>query len=142
MRINQTQIEALAGFRNALRRFLAFSEEATKAAGVTAQQYQALLAIKAWPRNNMTVGDLAEEMLLKAHGAGQLVDRLVALGMVQRTRSEADKRSVCVSLIEKGEATFQPLVTQHFLQLSRRKKQLADVVRQLRKIPQERAEKR
>ena len=137
MRVNQTQIEALAGFRSALRRFLAFSEQATKAAGVTAQQYQALLAIKAWPHHSITVGDLAEELLLRAHGGVQLVDRLAALGLVQRARSETDKRSICVSLTEKGEATFLHLATQHLQQLNKRKKQLADIVRQLKKLPQD-----
>ena len=35
----------LAGFRFALRRFLAFSEAVTSAAGVTSSQYQAMLVI-------------------------------------------------------------------------------------------------
>ena len=41
--------DGLAAFRLALRRFLAFSEAATSAAGVTAKQYQALLVIKTHP---------------------------------------------------------------------------------------------
>ena len=41
--VDPSVYEGLAAFRLALRRFLAFSEAATGAAGVTAQQYQALL---------------------------------------------------------------------------------------------------
>ena len=83
------QIQALAGFRNALRRFLAFSEEATAAAGVTTQQYQAMLAIKAAPTSAMAIADLAAELLLKPNSAVQLVDGplVPALGLVQRDRS-------------------------------------------------------
>ena len=47
----KSQYETLAAFRYALRRFIRFSEEAAQAAGVTAQQYQALLAIKGFPGN-------------------------------------------------------------------------------------------
>ena len=45
----KSQYETLAAFRYALRRFIHFSEEAAQAAGITAQQHQALLAIKGFP---------------------------------------------------------------------------------------------
>ena len=47
--IDPNVYDGLAAFRLALRRFMAFSEAATAAAGVTAQQYQALLVIKTHP---------------------------------------------------------------------------------------------
>jgi hypothetical protein len=65
MAVSQKQFEALAGFRSALRRFLAFSEEATVAAGVTSQQYQAMVAIRAQPRGTVRLGALADELLLR-----------------------------------------------------------------------------
>ena len=55
--------EGLAGFRYALRRFLKFSEAATRAAGITSQQYQALLVIKADPAGAIMVKDLADQLL-------------------------------------------------------------------------------
>ena len=41
--------EGLAGFRFALRKFLAFSEVVTREAGVTPWRYQAMLAIRTHP---------------------------------------------------------------------------------------------
>jgi len=134
MSISQRQIEALAAFRHALRRFLAFSEEATGAAGITAQQYQALIAIKARPRGAMRLGELADEMLLKKHGAVQLVDRMEAAKLVERRAAKTDARVVNVLLTEKGERIVQTLAALHLDQLARRKKQFADILRQMKHV--------
>ena len=134
MTVSQRQIEALAAFRHALRRFLAFSEEATGAAGITAQQYQALIAIKARPRGAMRLGELADEMLLKKHGAVQLVDRMEAAKLVERRAAKTDARVVNVLLTEKGERIVQTLAALHLDQLARRKKQFADILRQMKHV--------
>ena len=77
---------ALALFRYTLRKFLDFSQEAAKGVGLTPQQHQALLSIKGYPdRETITIGELAERMLLKHHSTVELVDRLVELGLVKRT---------------------------------------------------------
>ena len=81
--------EGLARFRYALRQFLAFSEAAAQAAGVTSQQYQALLVIKAHPGDGIMIRDLADQMLLQHHGAVQLIDRLVSAGLVERKTRRA-----------------------------------------------------
>lgn len=47
--ISKSEYEALHAFRHALRRFLRFSEEGARAAGLTAQQHQLLLAVKGQP---------------------------------------------------------------------------------------------
>ena len=134
MKIEQKQIQALAGFRNALRRFLAFSDEVTRAEGVTAQQYQTLLAIKAQPHGAVTIGDLSAELLLKANSTVQLIDRLARMGLVHRQRRESDRRMVQVTLTDTGNALLLRLAALHLGQLSMRKKQLADVLRQLKKM--------
>ncbi len=134
MQIDQRQIRALAGFRNALRRFLVFSEEATRKEGVTAQQYQAILAIKARPHGIVSIGELAQELLLKPNAAVQLVDRLAKMGLVKRQRSEASDRVVLVQLTDAGEGVLLRLAALHLAQLSKRKKQWADIVRQLKGI--------
>ena len=134
MRIEQKQIEALAGFRNTLRRFLAFSEDATRAQGVTPQQYQAMLAIKAQPRGTMAQGELKAELLLKANSTVQLIDRLARMGLVRRQRSEDDQRLVQITLTEAGNAVVLRLAALHLEQLSKRKKQLADILRQLKNM--------
>ena len=70
--------ERLAEFRYALRRFLVFSEEAAKGSGLTAQQHQALLAIKGFGRSPITTGELAKRLAIRHHSAVGLIDRLVA----------------------------------------------------------------
>jgi len=134
MAVSQRQIEALAGFRSALRRFLAFSEEAASDAGLTPQQYQALLAIKSHPRGTLRLGDLADDLLLKKHGAVQLVDRMTAARLVERRPSKTDARAVHVVLTEKGDRLLMSLASSHLTQLARRKKQFADILRQLKQV--------
>ena len=67
-RLGTDDYTTLAEFRYLLRQFGAFSEEAARAAGLTVQQHQALLAIKGFPgRDQVTVGELAERLNLKHH---------------------------------------------------------------------------
>ena len=68
--------ETLAAWRFSLRRFLAFSDEAASSVGLTQQQYLAMLVIKA-SREPVTIGLLAEQLLVKHHSAVGLVNRLV-----------------------------------------------------------------
>ena len=126
--------EDLAAFRLALRRFLAFSETVTAAAGVTAQQYQALLVIKTHPGGPMMIRDFADQMLLQPHGAVQMVDRLVAHGLAERSHSPNDGRSVLVSLTSKGSVTLERLAALHVKALLEQKPLLAQSLKRLREI--------
>src|ERR1700761_9295096 len=94
--------KGLAGFRYALRRFLAASEAISREGGVTPQQYQALLAIKSRPEAGMAMKELAEQLLLTHHAAVQLVDRLGKAGLAERERSREDRRSVLLKLTPRG----------------------------------------
>ncbi|HSU99532.1 MAG TPA: helix-turn-helix domain-containing protein, partial [Roseiarcus sp.] len=86
---------ALASFRRELRVFLAFSAEAAREAGLTAQQHQAVLAIRGLaPAGEVTKNDLADQLLLKPQTAAELVDRLEEAGLVQRKRDADDRRRV------------------------------------------------
>ena len=119
-RIDKSQYEMLAAFRYALRRFLRFSEGAAKAVGITAQQHQALLAIKGFPaRDKITVGELAERLQLRHHSAVGLIDRLVAEKLVVREPSAEDRRQVLVQLTSRGEAVLEKLASVHREQLKR-----------------------
>src|ERR1700693_4400471 len=104
MSLDSERYQGLAGFRLALRRFLAASEAISKAGGVTQQQYQALLAIKTWPEAAMMIRDLADQLLLTHHAAVQLVNRLESAKLVERRRSPNDGRSVLLGLTPPGEA--------------------------------------
>lgn len=116
--LSKPQYETLAAFRHALRQFLHFSEQAALAAGVTPQQHQALLAIKGYPgRDRVTVGELAERLLLRHHSAVGLVDRLVAEKLAARECAEEDRRRVFVKLTRRGEEILEALSSLHRRQL-------------------------
>ncbi len=116
----KSQYETLAAFRYALRQFVHFSEEAAQAAGITAQQYQTLLAIKGFPgRDNVTVSELAERLQLRHHSTVGLIDRLVAEKMLARAPSAEDRRRVFVHLTERGENVLGKLASAHEEQLKR-----------------------
>ena len=90
---------ALADLRHHIRRFLQVREEAARAAGVEPQQYMALLQIKALEaRPPATINALVE-----------LVDRLVARGMVRRRREGGDRREVRVEMRAAGEVALRKL---------------------------------
>ena len=126
--LTKDQYRALARFRYALREFLEFSEVAAGAHGVTTQQYQALLALKASEKRSLNVRELATELLIKHNGAVQLVDRLVDAGLARRQQSSEDRRVVSIKLTAKGERKLAELASLHFRELVARHKQLTGVL--------------
>lgn len=109
--------QALASFRQALRRFLRFSEAAAAAEGLTPRQHQALLAIRGSASARLAVGDLAEQLQVRHHSAVGLVDRLVALRLVVRSRAAGDRRRVMVALTEAGSRRLERLARSHRAEL-------------------------
>ncbi|KRB42767.1 MarR family winged helix-turn-helix transcriptional regulator [Phenylobacterium sp. Root700] len=102
--------EALASFRYAVRRYLAFAEAGARSVGLTSQQHQALLAIKAHPAPKpMSIGDLAAQLLIKHHSTVELIGRLEKAGYTQRAVDDDDRRKVLVSLTDHGEAVLAAL---------------------------------
>ena len=134
MSLDPDSYESLAGFRLALRRFMAAVEAISKAAGVTQQQYQAMLAIKTWPGRAMTMGDLAEQLLLTHHAAVQLVNRMTKAGVAARTPSPSDRRSVLLKLTPAGEALTEQLAALHLREVLRQEPQLTRSLRRLRRV--------
>lgn len=123
--IRDEDYQALASFRYELRRFLQFSEQAATAAGLSPQQHQAMLAIRAAPDRQMLVGELAERLLLKPHSASGLVDRLEKLDMVSRVPAPADKRQIVVTLTPTGDRLLRTLTAAHRDELRRLRPLLA-----------------
>jgi len=117
--IRDEDYETLAAFRYQLRRFLRFSEKAAAASGLSVQQYQALLAIRAEPGANILIGELAERLLLQPHSATGLVDRLQRLGVVRRTPAPDDRRQTRVTLTTHGEQILASLAATHRQELAR-----------------------
>ena len=110
---------ALADFRFSLRQFQAFSEREAAQCGLTPQQHQALLAIRAAPRGRATVGYVSERLILKPHSATGLVDRLEALGLVRRRLSEQDRRQALLELTEQAHGILTTLSAAHRQEIGR-----------------------
>ena len=99
---------ALAQFRYQLRVFLAFSEKAAGRHGLTPQQHQALLGIKAFvDPGPATVSDVARFLLVRHHSAVELVKRMEKRGLIKRAADPEDARRVHLRLTSKGEQKLQ-----------------------------------
>lgn len=109
-RLTPEDYQALGAFREALRRFLRFSEAGAKALGLTPQQHQAMLVIHAHGGPEpISVGHLAERLLIKNHSAVGLVARLQERGMVTREASPDDRRRVLLRLTPKAEQQLETI---------------------------------
>src|SRR3954471_19219678 len=110
----------LSSFRRALRRFLHFSESEAARLGLTGQQYQALLAVRAMPEGErMTITDLAGQLLIRHHSAVGLVDRLVEHQLLRRGPIAEDRRKVELRLTTKGRRVLAKLAAVHRAELRR-----------------------
>jgi DNA-binding MarR family transcriptional regulator len=118
--LSQADYERLAELRYLLRRFLVFSQDAAEDAGLTAQQHQALLAIKAHRGPApMTVSILAERLAIRHHSAVGLIDRLSAKGLVRRIASPGDRRRVLIEPTQAAERLLAGLSVAHRDELRR-----------------------
>jgi len=105
---------SLAEFRYQLRKFLRFSEDAARKAGLEPQQHQLLLAAKgADSSQEITIGYLTERLQLRHHSTVELVNRLEANGLVRRRRALDDRRRVLVELTARGERVLARLSLHH-----------------------------
>jgi DNA-binding MarR family transcriptional regulator len=110
--------EVLARFRYELRKFQAFSKAAAEKNGLSPQQHQAMLTIKGFSSEGpISVGDLAEFLLIRHHTAVELVNRMVKLKLLSRTVDAADGRRVLVTLTREGEVRLHKLSRIHFDEL-------------------------
>ena len=108
----------MAELRYQIRRFLRFSENAARRAGIEPQQHQLLLAVRGLPDDlKPTVGTLAERMQLQHHSTVELIDRLVERGFLCRLRATDDRRQVLVKLTHDGEAFLKSLSLHHLQEL-------------------------
>ena len=115
---NAPDFKAMAELRYQIRRFLRFSENAAREAGIEPQQHQLLLAVRGLPTDlKPTVGVLAERMQLQHHSTVELIDRLVDRGFLCRLRASDDRRRVLVKLTHDGEVLLEKLSLYHLQEL-------------------------
>jgi DNA-binding MarR family transcriptional regulator len=110
----------LAEFRYMLRHFLIFSEDAALDTGISAQQHQALLAIKGTrAATPVTAGLLAARLGIRHHSAVGLLDRLAEKNLIRRQRNNEDRRQVLILLTPKAERLLARLSAAHQRELRR-----------------------
>jgi len=106
--------ESLAALRYQIRRFLHFSEQASRKAGLEPRQHQLMLTLKGLPTGTRPrIGELAERLQIQHHSTVELVNRLAAGGYVRRHRGGEDRREVLLSLTAKGEKVLRELSLHH-----------------------------
>jgi DNA-binding MarR family transcriptional regulator len=117
-RLTDRDYTALAQFRFQLRRFLHFSDQAARVAGLEPQQHQLLLAIKGLAeQGSAPVGQLAEWLQVRHHSAVELIDRAASRGLVERMPDVLDRRRILVRLTSHGEAILHQLSLEHRVEL-------------------------
>src|SRR5881394_3992343 len=126
--------KALAGFRYAMRKFLRFSKKTLAAeADMTSEQYEALLAIKAFGNTKgLNIAELSERLQVKHHSAVALVAKLEARGLIKR-KAGADRRQVNLRLSTAGDSLLARLATIHRNELRTRSVEMIDALVELQK---------
>jgi DNA-binding MarR family transcriptional regulator len=107
--LSDADYHALAEFRCQLRRFLVFSEEAARGEGLQPQQHQALLAIRGFG-GVLTIGELADKLMIRPHTAAELAERLARAGHVRKEADAWDRR--------RTRLTLTPVAQRHLVRLS------------------------
>lgn len=126
--LSQAQYVSIAAFRHQLRRFLSFSEAAANAAGLPAQQHQALLAIAGHSGSAPpTVGTLADQLLIAPHTAAELVSRMAEADLITKTPSPTDRRRLHLTLTLKAAGLLAELTREHLTELDNLRTLLEDV---------------
>ena len=117
-KLTLSHYQALAEFRYQIRKFLHFSEQAVKQAGLERGQYQLMLAIKGMPAGvRPRIRELANRMQIRHHSTVELINRLEAGGYVRRARAQNDRREVLLALTPKGERILAELALHHHEEL-------------------------
>ncbi|KAF0813007.1 HTH-type transcriptional regulator MhqR [Andreprevotia sp. IGB-42] len=69
--------------------------------------------------NGMSCGELGDQTLITKGTLTGVIDRLAARGLLQRTTSDTDRRSVIVKLTPEGQALFDEVFPAHLAHLRR-----------------------
>jgi DNA-binding MarR family transcriptional regulator len=111
----ESDYRALAEFRYHIGRYLDFSDQAARAAGIEPRQYQLLLAIRGLPDTvEPTVGALAQQLRSRPHSTVELINRAESNDLVRRMRAGT---RVLVELTREGERVLTRAVEERLEEL-------------------------
>jgi DNA-binding MarR family transcriptional regulator len=131
-KLTLSHYQALAEFRYQIRKFVHFSEQAVKQAGLERGQYQLMLAIKGMPAGvRPRVRELANRMQIRHHSTVELINRLEARGYARRARAQNDRREVLLALTPKGERILAELALHHYDELRSAGPELVTALRRI-----------
>ena len=133
-RLKPEDYEAMAELRYLGRKFLRFSKDylGTKA-GLNPEQYEALLAIRAFAsQEGLIISQLSERLQIKHHSAVNIVDRLVERKLVTRAAGETDRRRRHIRLTANGEKLIEELVGVHWRELRSRSAEMIKALERVR----------
>jgi DNA-binding MarR family transcriptional regulator len=117
--LSDAEFEQLLALRTGLRRFVHWSEEQARSAGITPAQHQLLLAVRGHPGEaGPTIGELAGYLLLRPHSTSELIDRAVSAGLVTRTPDPGNASIVRVALTALGADKLRGLSAAHLQELA------------------------
>jgi DNA-binding MarR family transcriptional regulator len=116
--VDWAKLADLAEFRYQLRRFVSFSEAASEAAGISAQQYQLLQVVATVPADReSSISYIAERMVVRHNTAVELVDRAEKAGLVHRVTDRNDHRRSLVEITPGGNDLLAELVPIHLAEV-------------------------
>lgn len=90
------------------------------------QWYQALLVIKTHQGGPISVGELAEQLMIRDHSAAELVTRLVQAKLVRRKTDPTDRRRSLVLITATGERRLGELAAVHLEKMRETKSMFGD----------------
>jgi DNA-binding MarR family transcriptional regulator len=126
--LTDAEYQRLLAFRIMLRRFDQWSTRQALDSGLTHAQHQLLLAIRGHASHRgPTIGDVAQDLLVRHHTAVELANRTEELGLIARTRDSDDRRVVRLTLTAKGRRRIRSLSAAHLDEL----RQLAPILNAL-----------
>jgi DNA-binding MarR family transcriptional regulator len=119
--LTDDEYRSLARFRHALREFLAFSEDAARAQGITPAQHQLLLMVRGVEASGgrPSLTDVADHLHIRLHSAGELVGRAAEHGLIERLVDPDDGRRTLVSTTAAGRGQLEQLSVLHRRELRR-----------------------
>lgn len=119
MDLTDAEFEQLLALRTGLRRFLRWSEDQARVAGITPAQHQLLLAVRGYREAaGPTIGEIAACLLLRPHSASELIDRAVSAGLITRSADPDNASIVRVALTPRGGEKLRELSAAHLQELA------------------------
>src|ERR1043165_1767904 len=103
------ETEAMLNVQRTADQFTRVVSEALKPADISPTQYNALRILEGAGTNGWCCSEIAERMVTRDPDITRLIDRLEKRGLVQRVRSEEDRRIVRVRITPQGSKTIVDL---------------------------------